>query len=106
LAIGDDGEEELHIEGRLNDALREERRYVPATCTVLFPHTDQVATLEDDGRLPERWCRELRHGRDAQDAWADYKSAMEAAETLTRITGLVVTDDDDTLSMESSHGLL
>jgi len=106
VTIGDDGEEELHIEGRLNDAFRGERRYVPATRTVLFPHTDQVATLEDDGRLPERWCHELRHGRDAQDAWADYKSAMEAAETLTRITGLVVTDDDDTLSMESSHGLL
>lgn len=103
LVVGEDGDEELFIEGRLEEALREDRRYIPKTRRVCFPHTPQTIGLEDNGFLPEQWCRELRDHRDAP--WDDFPKALEAAEKLVRYTGLVVTADDEDLSLESSSGV-
>ena len=102
VIIGESGEEELHIEGKLDDWQLESSRYIQRLRTVRFPHTNRCATLEDNGFLPAQWRRELRSHR---EAWEDFPNSMAAAEKLVLYTGLVVTDDDE-FSMDAFCGIL
>jgi hypothetical protein len=89
-----DGEEEIHIPGRLTDHLDLDRPFVPATRSALFPHTPFPEVLKDDAFLVESWRRvfQKRAGVAAM-AWDEYPKAMAAAEKLVALTGLVVSED-------------
>jgi superfamily II DNA/RNA helicase len=92
LTLGEDGVEEVRIPGRLRQYIPEERQYVPAMRTVFFPHTGQTTSLKDDSELVENWCRAFRSQNSF--AWKLHAEALEAAERLVRLTGLVVSDDE------------
>ncbi len=105
ITIDENGEEELCIEGRLDDGLLPASRYIPRLCTVRFPHTNLCATIEDNGFLPDQWRRELRQHREAEEAREYFPESMAAAEKLVMYTGLVVTDDDE-FSMDAGNVVL
>ncbi len=94
LVFGADGEEEIHIPGRLTDHLEMDRPFVPATRSALFPHTPFPEVLKDDAYLVESWRRVFRKTVGvAAMAWDEYPEAMKAAEKLVALTGLVVSED-------------
>lgn len=74
--------------------------------TVLFPHTSNQAHLPVNGELVAAWQRNLR-GRQGIEgmAWEDFPEAMEAADKLVGMTGLVPGDDDD-LSLDTNSSVL
>lgn len=96
--------EEVCITGDLNSWINDERRFVQARKTVIFPHTQYTAEVPDNASLVDEWCRAFKDtlGADS-DAWDEYPEAMAAAEELVRLTGLVVTDD---VEMESINCIL
>ncbi|HRD49745.1 MAG TPA: DEAD/DEAH box helicase [Candidatus Contendobacter sp.] len=106
--IGRDDKEEIHISGELDDYLRDaaERKRVQRMMTVLFPHTSNQAHLPVNGELVAAWQRNLR-GRQGIEgmAWEDFPEAMEAADKLVGMTGLVPGDDDD-LSLDTNSSVL
>lgn len=104
ITMDSNGDEELRIEGRLDDGLLESSRYIQRLRTVRFPHTEMCATIEDNGFLPDQWRRELRQHREAAEAREDFPESMAAAEKLVMYTGLVVTDDEE-LPMDA-HSLV
>lgn len=106
--FGPDGKEEIHVFGELDDYLRDaaERKRVQRTMNALFPHTPDPVSLPVNGELVAAWQRNLRDRRGIEGmAWEDCPEAMEAADKLVGLTGLVPGDDDD-LSMAASSGVL
>jgi hypothetical protein len=101
--VGEDGDEELLIQGRLEESLRDQHRYVAKKRSVHFPHTQYTAALDDKGFLPDAWRRELHS--DPNAPWDTYPQALAAAEKLVLCTGLVVDTDDDAISLEPSSGV-
>ncbi|MCP4105888.1 MAG: DEAD/DEAH box helicase [Desulfobacteraceae bacterium] len=92
----ENGEPEVRIPGRFADFQRDKRKYVEKTATVLFPHTLQTETLRDNYEIIDKWCKLLRDPRGfmaTQDALKMAPEAMRAAESLVRMTGLLVTED-------------
>jgi hypothetical protein len=102
LIIGNDGVEEVRVKGNLRTHLLEDKHFIKPIRNVLFPHTQHTLCLPDDSFLIDGWCREFRESFGAGAlAWELYPDAMEAAEKLVRLTGLVVSDNDvetDTIS--------
>lgn len=105
MMIDENGEEEFHIEGRLTDYILDTSIFVQRYRHVFFPHTNQIAVLEDNGFVVDQWCRQLRSDPEALEAWQDFPQAMQAAEDLTKYTGLIVENRDD-ISMETCSGIL
>lgn len=103
----DNKEEILLLEGDIDDYLLDwqERKRVQRTATVYFPHTPNSVQLPVNAELVEAWCRKLRDKRGFEGlAWDSDSEAMNAAETLVKLTGLVPSDEDD-LSMAASSGV-
>lgn len=96
-AIADDGVEELRLPPgeTFNQYLLAQSRYVPRTLTVFFPHTQMAQDLPDTPDLVTSWCKALHAGRNPGEimAWQLHPEAMQAAEELVKITGLVPYDD-------------
>ena len=94
IVFGADGEEEIHISGKLGNHLNQNRKFVAATRSVLFPHLPFSMILKDDAYLVENWRRifKKRTGVEAM-AWEEYPEAMAAAEKLVALTGLVVSEN-------------
>lgn len=106
--FGTDGKEEIQIVDELDDYLRDaaERKRVQRMMNVWFPHTPNQARLPVNGEFVAAWQRNLRSRRGIEGmAWEDCPEAMEAADKLVGLTGLVPGDDDD-LSMAASSGVL
>lgn len=104
LVAADDGEEELRINGTLQSHLLEERRFVQAVRNARFPHTEYTLPITDDAFLVDTWRREFRKQTGPESmAWELYPEAMEAAEKLVRLTGLVVSDDTE---LDANSGVL
>lgn len=95
ITIDSSGEEELCLEGKLEEGLLHSYRYISRLRTVRFPHTEINITIEDNGFFPDQWRRELRRHREAAEAWEDFPESMAAAEKLVMYTGLVVTVDEE-----------
>jgi hypothetical protein len=94
-----DGQEaELVIEGTLESRLTERQRFVERV-TAVFPHEEGTRAVEDDADAVRAWCQALRQPRSArgQDALDDAPQAIDAAERLVRLTGLIPTDDEEAL---------
>lgn len=95
-----DGIEEVRVTGDLDDWIKEERRFVQAKKTVLFPHRESSAQVPDNSSMVDEWRRILNdRSRPEAEAWDEYPEAMAAAETLVRLTGLVVSDEMDVESV-------
>ncbi|QTA88208.1 DEAD/DEAH box helicase [Desulfonema magnum] len=104
LLMADDGLEEIRIPGKLGDFLLEKGNFVKATRNARFPHTPYTAILRDDAFIVEEWAREFQKGAGADPlAWELYPEAMKAAEKLVRLTGLIVSDDED---VDAGSGVL
>lgn len=102
-----DGMEEVVIDDKLDRLTDGRKRYVPAMKNVRFPHTLYTTPIRDNSSLVDEWCRcfTSRNGVEGE-AWFEYPEAMAAAEKLVRLTGLVVTDDDEGLELGSSNCIL
>lgn len=104
LLMADDGLEEIRISGKLGDFLLEKGNFVKATRNTKFPHTPYTVILRDDAFIVKEWAREFRKGAGADPlAWELYPEAMAAAEMLVRLTGLIVSDDED---VDAGSGVL
>lgn len=91
-----DGQEaEIVIEGTLESRLTERQRFVERF-TAVFPHEEGTRAIEDDADAVRAWCAGLRQPRTArgQDALDDAPQAIDAAERLVRLTGLIPTDEE------------
>ncbi len=96
MIMGEDGIEEVRIRGKLGTNLLEKKKFIKATQSVRFPHTLCTAILMDDVFIVESWCREFRNSSGPESmAWELYTEAMEAAEELVRLTGLIVSEDTE-----------
>lgn len=105
--VGADGKDEIRIFGDLDDYLLDpqERKRVKRTATYYFPNTPHGKGLDVNGELVDAWCRLLRDRRGGEGlAWDSNPEAMEAAERLVQMTGLVPGDEDD-LSMAASSSI-
>jgi len=102
LQLGEDGEEEFRINGRIEDYFRDKSKHIKDMRAVYFPHKSAADPLPASAELPKLWKRELRHARDPQaiTAWDEHRESMEAAEKLVLFTGLVV-GDEEAVSMDS-----
>lgn len=101
-----DGLEEIVITRKFDECFNEKQRYIPAMKTVRFPHKPFTSQIPDNGSLVDEWCRQFKNrGGSEGEAWNEYPEAMAAARQLVRLTGLVVTDDEE-MDMESISGIL
>ncbi len=101
-------DEEIHIQGSVDDYWREDDerdQNASRTWTCHFPHTERVQTLPLDERLIERWCRALEDIDPYGVDWDDYPEALEATRKLIRLTGLVPGHDPD-IPVEAVQGVL
>lgn len=96
LLVGEDGMEEFRISGVLGDHLLERKNWARPVRHVRFPHTEYTAALPDDVALVESWLREFTRREGAESmAWEDHPDGMKAAEDLVRLTGLVVSAENE-----------
>ncbi len=87
----------VKIPGVLEDYLLPENRRVSVQYQALLPHRQDTCCLKSNEDLVRAWndCLEDNRGGLNRKAWKQYRSSMEAAQQLTRYTGLVVCDDED-----------
>lgn len=108
MMIAEDGEEEIRLpEGdSLQSHMPDQSAYIQETRTVMFPHTPHTAELKDGPDLPRQWKQELRGAGGIEDmAWELYPDAMAAAESLTLMTGLVVSPEEQ-ITLDSPSAVL
>jgi CRISPR-associated helicase Cas3 len=98
---GDDGQYEFRIRGMLADYILDKNNYIQDQIEVCFPHTQETVLLENNAELVKQWCREIENS----PMWEYYPDAMEAAQKLVRLTGIVVSNEQD-ISLESSSLIL
>ncbi len=100
LLSAEDGNEEVIIPDKLDNHQLGKTKFVQSTCNVCFPHTQERALLNNDVFLVQSWCKEFRSTQspETKEAWALYPDAMEAALKLVLLTGLVVSDEQDSVS--------
>lgn len=96
VRIDEWGKFKVTVPGELDDFLRLQKEYKAKTVTVWFPHTMSELPLLDDYQLVKKWCDDLYNPRccyDLKDIKAEMPEALKAAEILTRITGLVISNE-------------
>ncbi|EFK07864.1 putative CRISPR-associated helicase, Cyano-type [delta proteobacterium NaphS2] len=94
IVMDEDGDEVVHIHGRLASNLLDRPQFIKAKRRVRFPHSEFTVELDDDVFLIDSWCRAFRDGRGLENlVWERHPKSMAAAETLVRLTGLVVSDE-------------
>jgi len=91
----EEGNEYYAITGELDDYLLDDKNRASRELETYFPHKPDVATLTADAGLVNNWCRLLLDKRDMDTEYAleDCPKAMQAAEKIVRLTGLVPSDE-------------
>jgi hypothetical protein len=87
------GNEIYTLTGELDDYLNDEKNRANRQLETYFPHTLQTETMTADAGLIKQWCRLLKQGMEAEYACEDYPKAMQAAEKIVQLTGLVPSDE-------------
>ena len=96
VQIDEWGKFKVTVPGGLDDFLRLQKQYEIKTVTVWFPHTITKPPLSDDYQLVKHWCDALYDARlcdDLEDIEAEMPETLKAAEILTRITGIVISEE-------------
>lgn len=96
--------EYFQLPGELDDELLEQKNRASRKLTVYFPHTSRTLDLEAGNSLLREWLQRLKDRRDmdAEAAWEDHPEAMQAAEKLVSLTGLVPGGDMDLAASAAS----
>lgn len=109
VRFDEQGHEYCQLEGELDDYLlpESERQRIQRRLTVYFPHKPQSAELKADTSLVRVWLAQLENKRcsDTEEAWEDYPEAMQAVNTLVRLTGCVAGHDVD-IAADAVMGVL
>jgi len=89
------GHEFHQLYGDLDDYLLESKNSSKRYITCYFPHTLQSFEIETGAEMVKQWCKIIKDIRDfdTEFAWEDCPEAMQAAETLTRLTQLIAGDE-------------
>ncbi len=99
LQTAPNGEEYFQLQGELDDELLspEEKNRISRRLSVCMPHTNRCYELEMNAGLVREWIRHLKNMRDpdTEYAWECCPEAMQAAEQLVSLTGLVPGGDVD-----------
>jgi hypothetical protein len=95
---------QIHIPDQFDVFLTGERKHIQQQVTTLFPHTLAQKSFDDDYQITNKWCRELKNKRnpDTQDVLNSMPETLKAAELLTRMTGLVVTEESEIIESSPS----
>lgn len=103
-----DGKEEyFQLQGELDDYLLDNKNRAQRQLSVYFPHSQCPAELKADNSLLREWLALLKNLRDpdTEYAWDDHPKAMQAAEKLVSLSGLIPGGDVD-ISANISCGVL
>ena len=87
------GNEIYTINSELDDYLKDDKNRAKRQLETYFPHCSNTATITADAGLVNQWCRLLKQGIEAEYAVEDHPKAMQAAEKIVRLTGLVPSDE-------------
>lgn len=87
----------FQLQGELDDYLLNDKNRVSRRLEVYFPHTKRSKELEGNSALCGEWRKHLNDQRDpdTEAAWEDYPEAMQAAEQLVALTGLIPSSDTE-----------
>lgn len=87
----------FQLQGELDDYLLDDKNRAMRRLDVYFPHTKRSLELENNNRLISEWRKVLTNQRDddTEAAWEDYPEAMQAAEQLVVLTGLIPSSDTE-----------
>jgi hypothetical protein len=87
----------FQLQGELDDYLLDDKNRAMRRLDVYFPHTKCSLELESNNRLISEWRKVLTNQRDddTEAAWEDYPEAMQAAEQLVVMTGLIPSSDTE-----------
>lgn len=90
-------QEYFQLQGELDDYLLDDKNRAMRRLNVYFPHTKHYVELVCDNRLISEWRNVLTNQRDddTEAAWEDYPEAMQAAEQLVVLTGLIPSSDTE-----------
>jgi superfamily II DNA or RNA helicase len=85
----------FQLQGELDDYLLDDKNRAMRRLDVYFPHTKRSLELESNNHLISEWRKVLTNQRDddTEAAWEDYPEAMQAAEQLVVLTGLIPSSD-------------
>ncbi|MCK5725763.1 MAG: DEAD/DEAH box helicase, partial [Thiotrichaceae bacterium] len=87
------GNEIYPIDSELDDYLLDDKKRASRELETYFPHSSETQEITSNAGLVNQWCRLLKKGMDAEYALEDYPDAMQAAEKIVRLTGLVPSDE-------------
>lgn len=86
----------FQLQGELDDYLLDDKNRAMRRLDVYFPHTKRSIELESNNRLISEWRKVLsQRDDDTEAAWEDYPEAMQAAEQLVVLTGLIPSSDTE-----------
>lgn len=87
----------FQLYGELDDYLLETKNRATRRLNVYFPHTKRFQELDYNSSFISDWRKVLTNQRDedTEAAWEDYPNAMQAAEQLVSLSGLVPSTDTE-----------
>ena len=87
----------FQLHGELDDYLLETKNRATRRLNVYFPHTKRFQELDYNSSFISDWRKILTNQRDedTEAAWEDYPNAMQAAEQLVSLSGLVPSTDTE-----------
>jgi len=80
-----------------DDYLLDDKNLAQRRITCYFPHTSQTEELIADTEFIKEWCKIIKDKRnmDTEFAWEDCPKAMQSAEKIVRLTGLIAGDESE-----------
>ena len=87
----------FQLYGELDDYLLETKNRATRRLNVYFPYTKRFQELDYNSSFISDWRKILTNQRDedTEAAWEDYPNAMQAAEQLVSLSGLVPSTDTE-----------
>lgn len=105
LQSDDKGNEFYQLYGELPDYFVDKKNQVKRMIDGCFPHRQGSVPIEVKKGMQKEWSRHLHDERDADTefVWDDFPKAMQAADDLVRLTGMIPGDESE---VQSSNRVL